>query len=79
MTMYQRTSNSGHIIEWDPEHEDEAVQAIIDVNGTGITDPDEARETYAEVDDDTAKRVRERYGELTPDPEPADDPDGESA
>jgi len=73
MTNYKRNSNSGHVIEWSPENKKAAVQAIIDVSGTGINDKQTAKEEYAEVDDETAQRIRERYDELTPDPDPPTD------
>lgn len=64
--MYSRESKSGHPIEWDPEDTGNASQALADVNGTGIGNPSEAsKDNPVDVDDETARQVRERYNELT--------------
>jgi hypothetical protein len=68
MTYYKRESNSGHVIEWSPDNEQAAVQSIVEVSGTGINNEQEAQENYAELDNDTAQRVREQYNDIvTPD------------
>ena len=67
--MYERKSNSGHVISWSPEDEDLAAKAVVEVSGTDINDEEEAKETYAEVDSDVADDIRERYRELFPDEE----------
>jgi hypothetical protein len=62
--MYRRNSNSGHEIEWDPEDEDAAAQAMVDTDGTGVSVVSEARSgRAADLGDDeaTARQVRERY------------------
>jgi hypothetical protein len=65
--MYERKTNSGHIVSWSPDDEDLAAQAVVEVEGTGINDTAKAKETYAEVDSDVAENIRERYRELLPD------------
>lgn len=65
--MYARKSNSGHEIEWDPEDEDAAAQAMVDIDGTGVSVVSEARSgRAADLGDDeaVARQVRERYREI---------------
>ena len=72
--MYQKRSNSGHTVEWNPEDEDAARKAMDEVDGTGVSAdalPDEAAVDLAELHDDggqeVARKVQERYQELTDD------------
>ena len=53
--MYERKSVSGHTVEWNPEREEEAEKAMMEVVG----------EIGVEVDSGTASEIRERYQELT--------------
>ena len=55
--MYQRASNSSHVIEWTPDHEEEAEKAMLEVVG----------EIGIEVDRETANEIREKYQNLTED------------
>ena len=52
--MYERKSQSGHKVEWNPEHEEEAKEAMQEVVG----------ETNVAVKKETSKEIRERYREL---------------
>ena len=52
--MYERKTESGHEVEWNPEHEEEAEEAMIEVVG----------EIGVEVDRETASEIRERYRDL---------------
>lgn len=65
--MYERKSNSEHTVQWKPDDEDAAAQAIADTDGTGVNLPAEAIEN-ANVDlldkVDVARSVRERYAEI---------------
>ena len=53
--MYTRKSTSSHTVEWNPEHEDKAEEAMLEVVG----------EVGVEVDAETASKIQERYQELT--------------
>ena len=53
--MYERKSQSGHTVEWNPDDKDAAAEAMQEVVG----------ETNVEVDPETAEKIRERYRELT--------------
>ena len=53
--MYERKSKSGHTVKWQPEHEEEAEKAMLEVVG----------EVGVEVDRETASEIREHYRELT--------------
>ena len=57
--MYERKSYSGHTVEWNPEHEAEAEEAMLEVVG----------EIGIEVDRETATEIREEYQNLTEDKE----------
>lgn len=63
--MYERV-NQGVLIEWDPDDEQAAIQAMDDVDGTGVPDthtlPDDAP---VRVSQDVADAVRVRYEEIT--------------
>ena len=52
--MYKRKSESGHTVEWKPDDEDVAKEAMEKVVG----------EINVEVDPETAEKIRERYREL---------------
>ena len=49
--IYERKSKSGHKVEWNPEHEEEAEKAMLEVVG----------EMGVEVDAETASEIREEY------------------
>ena len=53
--MYTRKSKSGHTVEWNPEHEEEAEETMLEVVG----------EVGVEVDSETANQIREEYQNLT--------------
>ena len=55
MQMYERKSQSGHTVEWNPEHEAEAERAMLEFVG----------EVGVEVDRETASKIREEYQKLT--------------
>ena len=63
--MYFRETNSGNTVEWNPENETLAKQAMEETPGTGVPDhvtlPDSAP---VKVSEDVARKVRERYQEL---------------
>lgn len=62
--MYERIEQSVSV-EWNPDDEQTAKQAMKDVNGTGVPDthtlPDDAPISLSE---EKATAVRERYNEL---------------
>jgi hypothetical protein len=64
MVYYKRKSNSGHSIEWLPENEDAAAQAIVEVSGTGINEKSTAKEKHVELDKETAQLVGRRYDKI---------------
>ena len=57
--MYKRKSTSDHTVEWNPEHDDEAEEAMLEVVG----------KTGVEVDSKTASKIREEYQNRTEDKE----------
>jgi len=60
--MYERTSNSGHTVEWNPEHSDHAAAALAKIDGTGVDSEADAKQGEpVEVDQETSRRVREDY------------------
>jgi len=63
--MYERESVSGHTVEWNPRNESVAIQAMKDVDGTGVpskhTIPNDANVV---VENAVAQRVKERYQKL---------------
>lgn len=65
--MYERTSNSGHAVEWNPEDSDLAAEALANVEGTGVATKTEAK-ANAKVDlgeaSETARAVRDEYQRL---------------
>ena len=58
--MYERKSQSGQTVEWNPEHEEEAEQAMQEV----VDRFDEWNGVRYSLERETAKEVRERYAEL---------------
>lgn len=73
--MYERKSNSGHEIEWDPDDEDAAARAMVDTDGTGVSVVSEARSgRAADLGDDeaTARQIRERYREIVAEKQESD-------
>jgi len=62
--MYKRKSNSGHVIEWTPENEELAAEAVVKVDGTKINSVTEAKKDYTEVDKETADEIRSIYRDL---------------
>lgn len=62
--MYERNQD-GIIVEWAPDDEELALQAMEDVDGTGVSDestlPNDAN---VPVDIKTAKEIKARYREL---------------
>jgi len=66
--MFRRTSNSGHEIEWSPENEQKAIEALAAVDGTGVTsESDLPSDGLVDLDGqpDVQARVREKYQDLT--------------
>jgi len=62
--MYERTSNSGHTVEWNPDDEQAAAEAIVECPHTECEDHEDAVAGEAEqVDRETARDIRERYTE----------------
>lgn len=65
--MYHRTSHSGHQVTWEPDDLSAAAQALADVDGTGVSTAQEARDAapleFGE-DRELANRVTERYVEI---------------
>ena len=64
--MYERKSNSGHIINWEPEDEELAARSVAAADGTGVQQAGEAArrvrdEGPIEVDEDVARSIREEY------------------
>ena len=57
--MFTRKSLSKHTVEWNPEHEPEAEEAMLEVVG----------EIGVEVDGETASQIREEYQKLIEDKE----------
>jgi hypothetical protein len=66
MTQYTR-HKTGLTVEWEPEHDDLAYQAIVDCDATAPETVSEARDQcpihFAEGDD-SYRDVRERYQDL---------------
>jgi hypothetical protein len=66
--MYERETNSGHTVKWNPEHSDLAAQAMADVAGSGVSTATEARQKakvdFGEDAGGLAQQVTERYQEL---------------
>ena len=58
--MYERKSKSGHTVEWNPEHEEEAKQAMSEV----VDRFDAWNGVRYSLERETAKDVQERYAEL---------------
>ena len=56
--MYKRQSGT-HTVEWNPEHEEEAEKAMLEVVG----------EIGVEIDRETASEIKEEYQKLTEDKE----------
>jgi len=68
--MHERKSNSGHTIEWNPDDEQAAAEAMVECPHTECEDHDHAiGGDPEEVDEEVARDVRERYAEKTADPE----------
>jgi len=67
--MYNRETNSGHTVEWEPEDSGLAARALAEVPGTGVSTATEAADA-ARVDlgndSETARQVREQYQDLLP-------------
>ncbi|NEU57111.1 hypothetical protein [Halorussus sp. MSC15.2] len=64
--MYKRKSNSGHEIEWEPEDDAIAAQALAEVEETGVVAKSQAEEDAVDIGDDheLAQQVQERYQQL---------------
>lgn len=65
--MYERQSNSGHTVEWNPEDTDLAAEAMANVSGTGVDSKPEAKDNAAvnlREKGDVARSVREEYERL---------------
>ena len=58
--MYERKSETGHTVEWSPEHEELAEQAMQEV----VARFDEWNGVPYSLEGETAREVRERYAEL---------------
>ena len=58
--MYERKTESGHEVEWNPEHEKEAEQAMEEV----VDRFDGWNGVRYSLERETAKTVQERYAEL---------------
>ena len=58
--MYERKSESGHTVEWEPEHEKVAEQAMQEV----VDRFDGWNGVRYSLESETAREVNERYAEL---------------
>lgn len=65
--MYERQSNSGDTVEWEPDNTDWAAEALANVSGTGVSSKADAKAQAAVSlgdDDVTARKVREEYASI---------------
>lgn len=65
MTEFYRRDSNGHKIDWQPDDDDLAKQALENTPKTGV--PDHAmipEDAPVEVDNQTAKAIREEYQRL---------------
>jgi len=71
MSGYQRTNQAGRYrVEWQPDDSQAAAQALVNVDGTGISgESDLPDDGLVELDDkpDVQAAVREEYQRLTED------------
>ena len=62
--MYERMTNSGHTVKWNPDDEELAEQAMEDQKGNGVpTDVNIPDDANVPVEADIAAQIRERYRE----------------
>ena len=66
--MYEKESNSGHKVVWKPDNEEAAKQAMED-EGLVPDNVELPEDANVPLDPGEARRVRERYAELTEDEE----------
>ena len=61
--MYERKSSSGHVIRWDPENTDAAIDAVAQiVEDVDVSDVEDR--APVEVDSETAEEIRDEYASM---------------